>query len=285
VVISDRESDVLELLMEAHTAKKSDKPSADLLIRSWHNRNVQANNQKGKLHDIVAKSTLMGTISFELQTRAGEKNRQVKQELRSTELIIQATTRMGTRGKLHPVKMTVVHAKEIECPDVKKPVEWFFVTTLDAKNFEDTVKIIKMYLARWEIELYFKAMKSGCNVEEIQLEEASRFYSCLALYMVIAWRILFIMRIGRVQPDISCTAVLSDMEWQIAYKVINNECPSHPPTVSEAVKMIAQIGGYLARKSDGPPGMKNIWRGLAKIKNMEMYHEALSLCNSPPISQ
>ena len=87
----------------------------------------------------------------------------------------------------------------------------------------------------------------------------------------IAWRVAFLTKLARVQPDMCCEEFLNETEWQSAYIMIKKKRPKTPPTLQEAVRMIAQVGGYLARKSDGPPGMKNLWRGLRRIRQVEIY--------------
>lgn len=275
VVIGDRESDIYEVLEEAAKAKENDEVSADLLVRSNHDRCVaMSDGQQGKLRDLTSKSCVLGEIAFEMQMRKGEKKRKVHQEIRATEVQILPTQRRGDRGEMKPFVMTVVHAKEMHAPKGATRVEWFLLTTVKVgHDFQRACQVIDWYLARWEIELYFKALKSGCNVEEIQLQEAQRFMSCLALYAVIAWRILFLTKIGRTQSQLPCSEFLSETEWRTAYIMIKKKKPKHPPNIGEAIILIAQVGGYLARKSDGPPGMKNLWRGLSRIRQVEIYKE------------
>jgi hypothetical protein len=277
VVIGDRESDIYEVLAEAAKAKSDGDVSADLLVRSSHNRRVaMSDGKQGKIRELSSGSSVLGEIAFEMQPRKGEKERKVQQQIRATEIQILPTQRRGDRGEMESFAMTVVHAKEINVPTGATPVEWFLLTTVKVGNdFERACEIIEWYLARWEIELYFKALKSGCKVEEIQLQEAQRFMSCLALYAVIAWRILFLVKIGRTRSELCCSEFLSETEWRTAYVMIRKKKPKHPPTIGEAINIIAQVGGYLARKSDGPPGMKNLWRGLSRIRQVEIYKEII----------
>jgi hypothetical protein len=278
VVVGDRESDIYELLLEASEAKQRGGPVADLLVRSSHDRLVKTNDGKlGKLRDTVSKSVVIGHIEFELQSRKGEQARWVRQEVRSMQLTVRVTQRRGHRGEIRPFPINVIHMKEIDPPEGVAWVEWFLLTTVDvAGNFQKTCEVIKWYLARWEIELYFKTLKSGCAVEEIQLQEEQRFLSCLALYHVIAWQIMFLVKIARVHPTLCCTEFLTEDEWHTAYVIVKKKKPSKPPTIGEAIKLIAQVGGYLARKSDGPPGLKNLWRGLSRLHRFANYNQLVS---------
>ena len=278
VIVGDRESDIYELLMEAAEAKQTGGLVADLLVRSSHNRLVKTSDgQLGKLRETASKSAVLGHVEFELQSRDGVKARRVKQEVRAMKLTIRVTQRRGHRGKIRPFIINVIHLKEINPPKGVDLVEWFLLTTVEvAGNFQKTCEVVKWYLARWEIELYFKTLKSGCAVEEIQLQEEQRFLSCLALYHVIAWQIMFLVKVARVHPALCCTQFLTEDEWHTAYVIIKKKKPSQPPTIGEAIKLIAQVGGYLARKSDGPPGLKNLWRGLSRLHQFANYNQIVS---------
>lgn len=278
IVVGDRESDIYELLMEAAEAKQTGEPSADLLVRSTQNRlGTTLVGKSGKLRELVRDSAVLGNVKFELQSRKGEKTRWVSQDVRAIQFSVKPTQRLGTRGELRPFMITVIHMGELNAPEGVEPVEWFLLTTVDvAGDFQKTCEVIKWYLARWEIELYFKTLKSGCTVEEIQLQEEQRFLACLALYHVIAWQIMFLIKIARVQPTLCCTEFLTEEEWQTAYVIIKKKKPNKPPTIGEAIKLIAQVGGYLARKSDGPPGLKNLWRGLSRLHQIANYNQIVS---------
>ena len=278
VVIGDRESDIYELLMEAAEAKQTGKPVADLLVRSSHNRLVKTRDGKlGKLRETVSNSPLLGTLEFALQSRSVAESRWVTQDVRAMQLTVRVTQRRGQREKIRPFVINVIHLKEKSPPEGVELVEWFLLTTIDvAGNFKKTCDVVKWYLARWEIELYFKTLKSGCTVEEIQLQAEHSFLSCLALYHVIAWQIMFLVRVARVHPELCCTQFLTEDEWLTAYLLIKKKKPSGPPTIKEAIKLIAQVGGYLGRKSDGPPGLKTLWRGLSKLHQFANYNRIVS---------
>lgn len=277
IVIGDRESDVYEVLQEASEAKQAPAPVADLLVRCNHDRRVKTvDGKSGKLKEVVSKSPVLGMVEFELQSRKGEKARRVTQEIRATPLTIQCMQRRGSREAMKPFVINVVHLKEINPPEGVELVEWFLLTTIDINTIQQIHSVINWYLARWEIELYFKTLKSGCTVEEIQLQEEQRFLACLALYHVIAWHIMFLTKVARVQPNLCCTKFLTEDEWRTAYMIVKKKKPSQPPTIGEAIRLIAQVGGYLARKSDGPPGLKNLWRGLSRLHHIVNYNYIVS---------
>ena len=119
---------------------------------------------------------------------------------------------------------------------------------------------------QWYIEVFFRILKSGCQVEQLQLGTTKRTKNCLAIYLMIAWRILFLTSTCKIIPNESCVHILEDQEWQTAWILIKKEPPpKKPPSIYEAIVLIAQIGGYLARKNDSPPGPKAMWQGITQL--------------------
>ena len=117
----------------------------------------------------------------------------------------------------------------------------------------------------WEIEIYFHVLKNSCEVESLQLGAIDRLERALALFMVVAWRVTYLMRKGRTCPKLDATLFFDADEIHGAHLLAKKKMPSTTPTLNQVVRLIAQIGGFLARKSDGEPGAKTIWRGLDKV--------------------
>ncbi len=127
-------------------------------------------------------------------------------------------------------------------------------------------EVIQWYICRWQIEIYFKILKSGCKIEKLQLTNEKRHGTCLALYLVVAWRILFVTMLGREYPNLDCDCVFDTIEWQTAYIIANKKKPpSKPPKLNEMIKIIARLGGFLGRASDGDPGPSVMWKGLRSM--------------------
>ena len=113
-------------------------------------------------------------------------------------------------------------------------------------------------------------LKSGCRVEERQLGTVARLENCLALDMVVAWRILYMTRLGRRTPELPCTVVFEDYEWKalLQYYHPHDPLPPAPPPLQPFVRSLAQLGGFLGRKGDGEPGATTIWRGLSRLHDI-----------------
>src|SRR5206468_12180091 len=132
-----------------------------------------------------------------------------------------------------PVEITAVLCTELNPPIGAETIEWLLITDLPVTNFEQACEIIQWYASRWQVEIFFKVLKSGCTIEKLQLTDQN-FSACLSFYMIIAWRILYLVMVGRSCPDISCECVFSKEEWQTAFVVLYRKKPLEtPPTLNE----------------------------------------------------
>jgi hypothetical protein len=250
VYVADRESDMLELMLKGRDLKHK----ADWLIRSTHNRVLE----DGKLWDSVMKEEAIGCVSFTIPSRAGSKARRVQQEIRSKR--IHLPDRSGG-----VIEVTCVIAREVNAPADIKPLEWRLLTNRLANDFELAAELIDWYRARWEIELFFHVFKNGCKVEALQLSSIERLERALSLFMVVAWRIARLMRLGRTCPDLDASLLFSQDEWKAAFILNKKKPPKVSPKLNEVIRLTAILGGFLARKSDGEPGVKTIWQGLSRL--------------------
>ena len=118
--------------------------------------------------------------------------------------------------------------------------------------------------------MFFNILKNGYKVEALQLSAMSRIELALALYMITAWRIGYLMRLGRTCPEMDCEAVFEHEEWQAAWLVARKPLPDKPPKLNEVIRVIAGFGGFLGRKGDGEPGAKTLWIGLQRVMDFAM---------------
>jgi hypothetical protein len=150
-------------------------------------------------------------------------------------------------------------------------VEWLLLSSLPIDTFQQAQQVVQWYLCRWPIELFFKTIKSGCGVEDRQLETARRLERCLALYLIIAWRILYLVWLGRTEPDLSCAAVFSEAEWKSVWRgVTGRPLPARPPPLQEFLRILSRLGGHLNRKNDGEVGVKRMWIALQRMRDFAL---------------
>lgn len=281
ISVFDREGDIIELWEEADKAQKAEN-YAHLVVRCNHNRAVlpTEENNSAKLFEFVEKSPIISYCEFELRDHTTHKVlRKVKQEIRASSVCIYPAYRSGIERR--KIMLNLVFMKEIDAPEGVDPVNWYLLTTLPIECKEDVHKIVKAYLARWDIETLFRTFKTGCKVEERSLQTSDRLYTMFALFLIVAWRINYLSRISRINPGLPCTVIFSENEWKAAYAAINKTVhpPSIVPTIHEMMIMIARLGGYLNRKKDPPPGAKVIWQGLEYLR---VFMDAWELLRAMP---
>ncbi len=113
--------------------------------------------------------------------------------------------------------------------------------------------------------MLFLVLKEGCRVEALQLSTMERVERALALFLVVAWRVARLMRLGRSVPDLEAELLFEVDEWQAAYILAEKPVPKTTPTLNEVIRTVAGLGGFLGRKGDGEPGVKTIWLGLQRV--------------------
>ena len=143
------------------------------------------------------------------------------------------------------------------------------LTSLPINTFKKVCLVIDYDCCRWTIDVYFRVLRSGCRVEELPLDTADRFQPCLALYMIVAWRVMYVLMLGRECPEMACDLVFSDDEWKAVYTVVQQEAALNAaPALAEIVYLIASLCGHLGRTHDGPPGPKTMWIGMQRMMDL-----------------
>ena len=261
VCVGDRESDTMALFERGQDRGWA----VDVLVRAQHDR-VLPGKQAGKLWSKVMGGESLGTVEFEMPAGRGRKARVVQQELRAQRVVLKAAGADKADGPGRPaIEMTCVIASEVNVPVGAKPVIWRLLSNRAVQTLEQAAELVEWYRARWEIELLFLVLKEGCRVERLQLGHIDRLETALAMYLIIAWRINRLMRLGRQLPELPAELFFEDIEWQAAFILNRKKPPKQPPKLNTVVRLIAQLGGFLARKGDGEPGAKTLWLGMREI--------------------
>ncbi len=277
VSIGDRESDIYEYY-QLYTESDARHRAQWLVRAAWNRRVTTTKGTKSNLWDTMARAPKRGTVSFELPSSGSRKARTVTQVIRSKQVVFDGVQRKG--GRLPPLKINVVYAKETRAPNGEKPVEWMLLTSVPVETFEQCQEVIHWYTCRWEIEIYFKVLKSGCRIQDLQFEHPKRLQACLAVYMIVAWRVMFIEMLARTAPEISCSEIFEEPEWKSVYAIVEGKTPpKKAPMLKPFVNMLASLGGYIGRKNDGPPGPKTIWIGLQRMHDFALATQASSNFN------
>ena len=271
VSVSDSEADIYDIFVES---QQHATPAA-FLIRGKEDRCTPERdlasgpNVYRKVREEVSASQVRTTRTIELPQTPKRQARQAKLEIRALSVTVKPP---HARRHLPPVKYNVVLVEEVNGPGDGTDVSWLLLTTLPIGTTEEILRVIDYYVARWVIEEYFRTLKTGCRVEDIQLEKVSRLKNCLALYKIIAWRVMQVTYLNRTNPSVSCASVFSDSEWKSVWSVTQStrKVPSKPPTLGAFFCLLAQLGGYNNRKQERPPGPQTIWVGIRRMTDFAL---------------
>ena len=264
VHICDREGDIFELFC------KAEKINAKYLCRRTFNRNIEEEDGLKKLDDYVdaLPEADRVTIRVPRDSHTNRKERDAEMAVRFGKCRIKKSAALeGNKELPDSIEVYVISAVETSPPPGQEKIFWRLITNVQTTNYEDALMRIQWYTQRWKIEIFHRTLKSGCKVEELQSDTADKLMKLITIYSIIALQIMLLTYVARTRPDESCEICLSEDEWKILYRVAKKTkiLPEKPPTVNEAVIMIAILGGFLARKSDGFPGVTVIWRGLSDL--------------------
>lgn len=262
VSLSDREGDIYECF--AASLPEEGRRKADWIVRARHNRVVTVDGVKGPLWDRVAPSPVLGELIVAVPGKPDRPARQAR--LRVQSVPVRPRIPYRPSGKLPAVTFSAVLIREVDPPEGEAPLEWLLLTNRSASTFAEACRVVEYYLARWQIEVFFRVLKTGCQVEERQLETTDRLCPCLTLLMIVAWRVLFVTWMGRQYPHLSCTVLFTTEEWQSVWTIAKRQpLPQEPPTLAEFIGLLAGLGGHLGRKHDGEPGAQTLWIGMQRM--------------------
>ncbi|WP_328984040.1 IS4 family transposase [Thiorhodovibrio winogradskyi] len=265
--IADREGDIYDLFVEAPIPENS----ADWLVRVRHRDRCLADGRK--LNEALDAAPVLTHTTFERPATNGAKARQVEQDIKVVRVTLKAPWRPDRT--LPDVRVTALLATEVNPPAGEEPLNWLLLTNMPVETAEEAVEKLSWYLCRWQVEIFFRILKSGCRIEELQLETRERLEPALAIDMIIAWRVLYLTMLGRECPEMPCDAVFAEEEWKAVYLVTQRQAPpEQPPPLDTMVRMVASLGGFLNRKCDGFPGPKTLWIGLQRIPDFVRALEA-----------
>jgi hypothetical protein len=262
VTVADREADFYDLFAVAR------RPGQDILVRAKLRRRIQGD--KRLLGMAVRDGAVAGTFRVTVPRKDGKPGREATVAIRFGQFAIQPPSTHPRRKELRPVPLRAILVEEVDPPAKATPLCWLLLTTLTVDDAEAAVRAVRWYALRWRIERFHFTLKSGCKVEELQLETAVRLRRALSVCAMVAARLLHLTYKARVEPRASCVPSLSGEEWEVLWRHFRPgvPLPPAPPDLRQALRWVAQLGGFLARVRDGEPGVKVLWRGLRRLHAM-----------------
>lgn len=264
--IGDRDADIYELFFNEPDEK------AELLIRARHNRKTAAGSE---LWQHIGKQKVAAEQELIIPDRTGKRKKKVQVQIRYKEVEILCPAHKA--GKVY--ESVILTAIEIRQKGNRKDgIHWKLLTTLAINNAEEAKQCMRWYSYRWLIERFHYVLKSGCGIEALQLKKAESLMKAVAVYSLAAFNIMQLTYQSRQTPDASCEVVLRPRQWETLYmlKFKTSKLPKQPPTLLEATRWLAQMGGYLGRNSDGPPGLKTVWLGYESLLQAVALYEIIN---------
>lgn len=273
VCVGDSESDIYDLFV-AHA--RCNTPNLQLLVRAGQDRNTTS---KEDWKDEVSKTEKIGTQTVRIRAREAKvdvnpSSRTATREARTAELNIRKAT-IEVARPVHAstdlpksVRLNVVLCEELNPPTGEEPICWLLVTTLPIETDEDVQRIIRSYCIRWQIEVFFRTLKSGCRIEYRRFEAIDRIFNCLAFLSIVAWRLMYICHLGRECPEIECEVIFEPSEWRSVYVTLGMKIPDEGcPSLNEVIRAIARLGGFMDRPKN-EPGTQTLWVGLQRCYDL-----------------
>jgi len=259
--IGDRESDIYELFC---TARELD---THFVFRTCVDR--LAGDGEHTVSDEMQEVDCKGLHWIEVRDKKGD-TREAVLELKYRR--IRVLPPIGKQKRYPPLELTVIHAKERDAPAGVEPIDWKLITDLPVRTRVEAIEKLNWYAMRWKIETFHKIMKSGCKAEDSKLRTAERLVNLIATFCIMGWRIFWMTLVNRSAPDASPGIALTKLEVKLLDRLVEDKDPrkSGCKTLTDYLTKVAQLGGYLARKKDPPPGNMVMWRGLARLTDIEL---------------
>lgn len=261
LLIGDREADIYDLFAHPRPAH------VDLLVRAAQNRSVE--DEDLLLWDAVGATEVQTVTEIEVERARERPARRARLEVRFRAVEVSVPRHAKERAKKKPVKLWAVLVREIAAPAGEEALEWKLLSTREVASVEQALRMVEAYTQRWKVERFHYVLKSGCQVEALQLGTRERLERALVLYSIVAWRLLWLTYQAREQPSAPCTQALSQAEWQMLYRHAHRgkAAPQEVPTLRAAVLWLGRLGGYMG-STQKSPGVKTLWRGVRRLHDL-----------------
>jgi len=278
--VMDREADIFEVLETLHAVGDS------YVIRATRDRLLSAEPegesgpQRSYLFSVVEQAPVRGTRQQQVPARGGHKARVAQLQVRSCTVSLRPPINRGRQG--YALELNVVLARETAPAPGVTPLYWCLLTRLPLDTWQQVEQVLAAYEARWCIEEFHMGLKTGCQVEQRQLETCHALTNFLALATVVACGMLALRDAARKHPSPPAALLLSQLQLDLLAVLRPKLQLPEVPTAYEALRAVASLGGFIGRTSDGEPGWRTLWRGWLKLLQAEVgYRLAQQL---PPLA-
>ena len=259
LIVQDREADIFDFFAQPR------RTGFDILIRACHPRKVLLTELDGiapkdptTMTAAIENAKVIGQIKVRIPRRGTRKERIATLNIQVRPMTILPPHRRPGKGE----NVTVIRAEEANPEPGSELISWTLMTTVAINSLEEAEKMVKNYEKRWVIERFHHTLKSGCKVEKLQICSAHNLKNALAVYFMVAWKVMSIKYMADIHPDESPKAVLDSDEIETLKMV----CKRPVDTIRQAAIELARLVGYEYYKNAPLPGDLTIWRGIKKIQ-------------------
>ena len=269
VHVGDRESDIFDLFEQT-----SGLNNCGFVTRLMRQRNASAGHHheklsssrrpKTSLKEICRAMTRQGTTRLWVPPRGGRQGRWAELAVAGGPVTVYSPW-YGTGGSrtARPLCCWALRVWEVDAPADVEPLEWLLLTSEPVNGLADALRVCGYYSLRWLIEEYHQCLKSGCKVEERQLESGERLGPFIGIATAVAARLLQLKNDARLTPERPAIECVEGESVRLLAKLI--KAKPEGLTVRRFTHEVAKMGGFLGRKADGDPGWKTLWRGWRKL--------------------
>ena len=265
VFVCDREADFHELYKEIETFNNN----FFFVIRAQHNRTLyNEEGEKELMFDKVSSSKEKGTFKVLIPRQSSTEKKKGHSErctyffAKSIDVDLQKESDLSKGIK--PIHLSLVYAYEKDKPADDDQAYWYILTNMKADNLSAIINVVKIYKLRWRIEDLHKILKSTCKVEDFQYKTADRLMRAIAISLVVAWRILYISCLSKINTEIRAKKVFTKQQINLLMRIAWKNKKKDPINLRLAIHLIASFGGYEERYKD-EPGYLSIGYGLVKF--------------------
>jgi hypothetical protein len=253
--IGDREADIYLFIKEILASEEG------FVIRCTRNRSLA----EGYLFETVQQGDLKGSTSIPIPRNGNRPGRVATVEIRACAVKMLAPNVVRHIGTIIPVNAMMI--QETKAPSGQEPLHWILLTSEPIEREEDCLTVMRYYQSRWMIEEYHKGLKTGCKIEDRQLSSKQQLENVLGLFTVMVIRLLYLRFLAKQSLAPSEKHGLTEFQIKIIRHKYPKECKDLNPAT--LLVLIARMGGFIGRKSDGTPGWLTLMRGMHDLFMIE----------------
>jgi Transposase DDE domain len=268
--IGDREADIYE-----EWATVPDKLN-HVLVRVRTDRCLLG--QAETLYSQLSQQPCAGTYSMTVTAdpRIGRTARTALMSVQFTPVQIQRPANLNTEEYPPSISLYAVEVQEIDPPAGQMAVHWRLMTTHVVDSLEQALQILQWYRWRWRIEQLFATLKlAALNLEATQLESIKAIQRLTILALSVAVRTLQMVE-GRDNVDLPAAITfsteqqecLAQLEPTLEGHTDKQKNPQPKASLPWAIWIVARLGGWSGYRSQTPPGMPTLVKGLRRFESI-----------------